>query len=75
MCPSLAEDGIDFRGISKEVIFDENSENPQRVYVPILNDDCVEYDEYFLVNVTTNMDCVLLVNSVHVTILDDDCKL
>lgn len=63
--------------MTKEIIFTKYSENPHRLYIPIINDcDCVEWDEYFLVNITTEMDCVYLpVEYVTITILDDDRKL
>ena len=71
----IALDGEDYQGLSHEIIFDENSVNPHRVYIPILNDDCLEYDEYFSVILTTNMDCVTLVNdSVIINITNDDGK-
>ena len=71
----LALDGEDYQGLSYEVIFNENSVNPYRVYIPILNSICLEYDEYFSVTLTTNVDNVTLVNdTVIIKIMNDDCK-
>ena len=63
--------------VTKEIVFTKYSENPHRLYIPIINDcDCVEEYEYFLVNITTYMDCVHLpVEYVHITIIDDDSEL
>ena len=73
---SLAVDGEDYRAVTHEIIFNNATDREQRVYVPLFNDACVEYDEYFSVNLTTSMDCVELdVNIVNVTIVDDDSKL
>ena len=70
-----ALDGEDYIALSHEIIFDENSVNPHRVYIPILNDICLEYDEYFSVRLTTNMDCVTIVNDlVIINITNDDGK-
>ena len=73
---SLAVDGEDYRAVTHEIIFNNDTDRVQRVYVPLFNDVCVEYDEYFSVDLTTSMDCVQLdVNSVNITIVDDDSKL
>ena len=73
---SSAQDGSDYRAITKEIIFDEISLNPRPVYVPILNDNTVEYDEDFLVTVSTTMNYVDIIDSsVLINILDDDCEL
>ena len=38
-------EGEDFVGISKEIIL--NADIPYKnVYIPIINDECLEYDEY-----------------------------
>ena len=72
----LAVDGEDYRAVTHEIIFNNATDREQRVYVPLFNDACVEYDEYFSVDLTTSMDCIELdVNSVNITIMDDDRKL
>ena len=72
----LAVDGEDYTAVTHEIIFNNATDRVQRVYVPLFNDACVEYDEYFSVDLTTSMDCVQLdVNSVNITIVDDDSKL
>ena len=71
---STALEGLDYVSVTKEIVFTKYSQNPHRLYIPIINDcDCVEEYEYFSVNITTYMDCVHLpVDYVTVTILDDD---
>ena len=72
----LALDGEDYRAVTHEIIFNNATDREQRVYVPLFNDACVEYDEYFSVDLTTSMDCVELdVYSVNITIVDDDSEL
>ena len=56
-----------------EVIFNAETDSRQRVYIPLFNDECVEYDEYFSVDLSTTSSRVNTVNdSVNVTIIDDD---
>ena len=71
-----AVSGEDYTYLTHEIIFNENSEKYVYVYIPILNDECLEEDESFSVNITTSMDCVKLVGntSVDVYILNDDGK-
>ena len=61
--------------MTKEIVFNNYTERVHRLYIPIINDECVEYDEYFIVKISTDMDCVYLVNyTAHITILDDDSE-
>ena len=63
----------DFVPLSHDIIF--NSNTTQHIYIPLLNDDVLEYNEIFYVNVSTLLDCVNTANgSVSITIEDDDCK-
>lgn len=59
-----------------EVVFNNYTDRVHPLYIPIINDDhCVEDDEYFSVKISTDMDCVYLVNyTQHITILDDDSE-
>ena len=65
-------------GIHQEILLDQNSPNPYSLYIPIINDDCVEYDEYIFVYIVAhppNEDCVNITDPyVHITIIDDDGK-
>ena len=71
----LALAGYDYQAQTHEIIFKRGSINPYRLYIPILNDMSLEYDEYFSVTLTTDMDCVKLVNDeVTIHIKDDDSK-
>ena len=57
----------------QELIFNEETSNTQIVFVPILNDVCLEeYGEYFSVVATSDMDCVEIVNGEVTIIIDDD---
>ena len=48
----------------------------QTVFIPILNDECLENDEDFNVTLTTNLDCVQLGDDrLAITIVDDDSEL
>ena len=72
----LAVNGEDYREVTHEIIFNNDTDREERVYIPLFNDGCVEYDEYFFVNLTTSMDCIELdVYYVKINILDDDRKL
>ena len=69
-----AIEGLDFRMVSQQIIFNAETESLQRVYIPIINDECVEYDEYFSVDLSTTSPRVNTVNnSLNITIEDDDC--
>ena len=60
--------------MSVEIIFNAETDSTQRVYIPLFNDECVEYDEYFSVDLSTTSPRVNTVNdSVTITIIDDDC--
>lgn len=70
-----AYENEDFIPVSYDIIFNSNTTSTHRVYIPLLNDDCVELDEYFSVALTTSLNCVNLVNdTVNITITEDDCK-
>ena len=58
------------------LIFYEDTPNSQPVPVTILNDVCLEEDiEYFSVVLSSDMDCVEIVNeSVTIRIDDDDSE-
>ena len=66
---------LDYVPVTKEIAFNNYTERVHPLYIPIINDDCFEYDEYFSVKVTTDMECVYLVNdTAHITILEDDSE-
>ena len=66
----------DFFPLETPLVFDEGLDMVQCVYVPILNDECLEYrEEYFYITLSSEQDCVRLVNdSIEATIVDDDCE-
>ena len=66
----------DFVPVEKMLVFDEGLDTTQCLYVPILNDECLEYEEeYFTINLSSDQDCVYFVNdSYEATIIDDDCE-
>ena len=66
----------DFIPVYQELIFNEETSNTQTVFVPILNDVCLEeYGEFFSVVATSDTDCVEIVNGeVTIMIYDDDGK-
>ena len=67
--------GDDYVGISRSIIFNEDTGNQQTVYIPIVNDECLENDEYFSVTLSSAMDCVVITNDqVNITIDDDDSE-
>ena len=71
----IALEGDDFTPLSKEIIFNADTSPSQAVYIPIINDDCLEYDEYFFVDLSTSLSCVNLVNdTANMVIEDDDCE-
>ena len=71
---SPAEAPEDYIRVVHQIIFNNYSVNPHRLYIPIVNDECVEQGrENFFVHISTSMDCVALRNEyVEVTIIDDD---
>ena len=80
MCvPSLfvaAEMGSDYIAIAHDIIFNEDTGLTQIVYIPIINDECLEYNETFSVTLSSNMTCVSIVDeNITITIDDDDSKL
>ena len=46
--------------LSREIIFNEDSEKSLYIYIPIINDECLEEVESFYVNINTSMECVKL---------------
>ena len=59
--------------IYQELLLNGDSPNPYSIYIPIKNDECVEYDEYFFVYIYASSDCVEFDNyNSSITILDDD---
>ena len=68
--------GSDYVPITRDIIFNEETDYTQIVYVPIKNDECLEYNETFSVTVSSNMSCVIIVTGeVSITIDDDDSEL
>ena len=74
---SAATEGDDYIYISQKIVFNKDMLGPQSIYIPIVNDECLEEkEEYFTVKLSTPMDCVNLVDDVvTIHIQDDDCKL
>ena len=67
--------GSDYVAITRDIIFNEETDYTQIVYVPIKNDECLEYNETFSVTVSSNMSCVIIVTGeVNITIDDDDSE-
>ena len=63
----------DFRPVDLDVIFNKYTPSVQTVYVPILNDICLEEDgENFSVVATSYMDCVNISNGEVTIMIDDD---
>lgn len=75
-CLFSALAGSDYITVSHDIIFDYDTYTTQRLYIPVVNDDdCVEEDETFYVNLYTSMDCVHVRNdSLPITIVDDDSE-
>ena len=68
--------GSDYVSIARDIIFNEDSGLTQTVYIPIVNDECLENNETFSVTLSSNMSCVEIMESeVNITIDDDDSKL
>ena len=68
--------GEDFVQIWQTLIFDSSTNTTQCLYVPIINDECVENEpEEFTAALYTDDDCVSFgTNSTTIRILDDDCE-
>ena len=80
MCvPSIfvaAETSSDYVAIAHDIIFNEDTGLTQIVYIPNINDECLEYNETFSVTLSSNMTCVSIgTEKVTITIDDDDSKL
>ena len=67
----------DYVPLEIQLVFDEGLDLTQCVYIPILNDECLEdYEEMFYILLSSDQECVLFENtSYEATIIDDDCKL
>lgn len=72
MSPAL--ESVDYVEVSHDIIFNQQTELVQPVYIPLRNDDdCVEGNTFFSVDLFALMDRVDLgIDSVTITILDDD---
>ena len=68
--------GEDFVQIWQTLVFDSSTNTTQCVYIPIINDDCVEDEpEEFTATLRSDDDCVSFgSNSTTVSIFDDDCE-
>ena len=65
----------DYTLVSRDILFNENTDTVQTVLIPILNDECLENEEDFNVTLTTEMDCVQLDDDrLTITIVDDDSE-
>ena len=65
----------DYTLVSRDILFNENTDTVQTVLIPILNDECLENEEDFNVTLTTEMDCVQLDDDMlTITIVDDDSE-
>ena len=71
-----ATSGSDYVTVAKIIFFNNLSPSVHRIYIPIINDDdCVEENEYFSVNISTDMECVdIPVESLTITITDDESQ-
>ena len=71
----LADMSADYTLVSRDILFNENTDTVQTVLIPILNDECLENEEDFNVTLTTEMDCVQLDDDMlTITIVDDDSE-
>ena len=71
----LADMSADYTLVSRDILFNENTDTVQTVLIPILNDECLENEEDFNVTLTTEMDCVQLDDDrLTITIVDDDSE-
>ena len=66
----------DFIPLETSLVFDEGLDSTRCVYIPILNDECLEYEEeYFNITLSSEQDCVRFLNdSIEATIIDNDCE-
>ena len=74
VCIILA--GEDFIQIWQTLVFDNSTNTTQCLYIPIINDECVESEpEEFTATLYTDNDCVSFgTNSTTISIFDDDCE-
>lgn len=68
--------GEDFVQIWQTLVFDSSTNTTQCLYIPIINDECVENEpEEFTAALYSDDDCVSFgTNSTTISILDDDCE-
>ena len=72
----FSEDDPDFLPVLKELVFDTCTLPYQCVFIPILNDLCVEEEENFYISIESDNSCVSFHTDVaEVIIHDDDCKI
>ena len=72
----LSTDREDFVEIWQTLVFENSTNTTQCLYIPIINDDCVESEpEEFTAKLYTDDDCVSFgTNSTTISIFDDDCE-
>jgi len=75
-CINFSSVGEDFVQIWQTLVFDNSTNATQCVYIPIINDDCVEDEpEEFTATLRSEDDCVSFgTNSTTISIFDDDCE-
>ena len=68
--------GEDYIELETSLVFDEGLDTTQCVYIPVLNDECLEYvSESFEISLSSDQDCVRFNNdSFEAYIIDDDCE-
>ena len=68
--------GEDYIHLDTSLVFDEGLDTTQCVYIPILNDECLENErELFEIILSSDQDCVRFSeDSFEAYIIDDDCK-
>ena len=68
--------GADYIELDTLLVFDEGLATTQCVYIPVLNDECLEYEsESFYISLSSEQDCVRFSNdSYEAYIIDDDCE-
>lgn len=68
--------GADYIELDASLVFDKGLDTTQCVYIPVLNDECLEYvNESFYIYLSSDQDCVQFSNdSYEAYIIDDDCE-
>ena len=64
--------GEDYISVKKMIRFFAGGERTRCVHIPILNDECLEYEEAFAVELSTTMDCVTIGNNLTAVFIEDD---